>query len=71
MVVRCFDNTEGPNPTGTCYQFLSADVDALENNPQNWNENSLRFYTLSAQRGGTFWFTWNYGTVVKMDGLLD
>jgi hypothetical protein len=72
MKIRCFDNVAGPDPSGNCYQFLSADVDALTNNPQNWDENSLRFYTFSAQRGSSnlYWFSWNYGSVVKQDGLM-
>jgi hypothetical protein len=67
-----FAPTAGPSATGnTCYQFLSADVDALENNPQNWDVNGLRFFTLCPQAVyGTYWFSWNYGSVAKMDGFL-
>jgi hypothetical protein len=71
MKINCFDNTDGPAPTGNCFQFLSADLDDLVENPQNWNVNNLRFYILSAQNSyGTCWISWNHGSVTKMDGRL-
>jgi hypothetical protein len=64
---ECIASISGPDPSGTCYMFLSLDPEELQS---DWDGDSLGFYALSAQRDGGLWWSWTYGPVVKAAGLL-
>jgi hypothetical protein len=65
---QCIASQEGPNPVGKCYMLLSFDLQLPL--PNNWDADSLGFYTVSEQEDGNLWWSWNYGPVSRAAGLL-